>query len=174
MSPAQFALAVGAPSKWINNTRRILGVPPTLDAAQARWLAIVHELHTALECSLARAAHIANVAVAASPHQRELRISIGPANTAELVIDLWRANTMHLARLSLALTRPPVEQRGRPTSAPKRRQRARTRAIAYGVDISRLREGLGRSVHERLVRLDENAAFLAAGRASLARKRNVR
>ena len=77
----------------------------------------------------------------------------------------------HLARLSLALARPPVEQRGRPRTIAPRRQRALTRAIAYGVDIGRLREGMGRSAHERLVRLDENAAFLTAGRAALARKR---
>ena len=172
MTPAQFALAVGATPKWINNTRSILGLNSQLGPEAARTLGLTHQLHRALSCSLARAAEFAAQVLRAPLHQRELRIALDDQGRMELVIDLWRDSTLHLARLSLAITRPPVEQRGRPSTKRQPRQRAVTRAIAYGVDVTRLREGRGRSVRERLVRLDENVAFLTMGRASLARKRS--
>ena len=172
MTPAQFALAVGATPKWINNTRSILGLKLRLGPEAAHALSLIHQLHRALACSLARAAEFAAQVLRAPLHQRELRIALDDQGRMELVIDLWRDSTLHLARLSLAITRPPVEQRGRPSTRKQPRQRAVTRAIAYGVDVTRLREGRGRSVGERLVRLDENAAFLTVGRASLERKRS--
>ena len=171
MSPAQFAAAAGASPKWISNTRRILRLSASMDATEARWFALIYDVHHSLECSLSRAAEIADVVVATSLEQRDIHIPVGRESGIELVIDLWRQYSVHLARLSLALNRPPNEQRGRPRATPLRRQRAYTRAVAYGVDVTRLREGMRRSVHERLVRLDENAAFLAAGRASLRRGR---
>jgi hypothetical protein len=140
---------------------------------EARWFGIVHELHGTLGCSLAVAARVADAALAAPASQRELRVSLGDAESggrAELVIDLWRDQSVHLARLSRALVRPPPERRGRPRVARRSRGSARARAARYGIDVARLRAGLSRTATERLVRLDENAAFLAEGRSALARR----
>ena len=173
MTPAQLALAVGADQKWIRNARRLLGRPSGEDPADVRWLGLVHELHSTLGCTLAVAARIADAALAAPTGQRELRVSLGEPDTgrAELVIDLWRDRSIHLARLSRALRRPPAERRGRPRTTRPSRGGARARAAAYGIDVARLRAGLSRTPEERLARLDENAAFLAAGRAALAEGR---
>jgi hypothetical protein len=176
MTPAQLALASGAEQKWIQNTRRLLGRPGgrVHGPDEARWFGLVHELHGTLGCSLAVAARVADAALAAPAGQRELRVPLGDAEgegRAELVIDLWRDQSVHLARLSRALVRRPPERRGRPRAARPSRGSARTRAARYGIDVARLRAGLSRTAAERLARLDENVAFLAEGRAALAHRR---
>lgn len=170
MSPAQLAIAVGANTKWIQNARRILGRAAAHDPAEARWLGLVHSLHNNLDCSLAAAANVADLAIAASSDQRYLGVEVGDDGRTKLVIDLWRDQTIFMSRLAQALTRPPVERRGRPSTQRSLREITLARAIEYGVDVSRLRAGLARTVSERLSRLDDDAAFLAAGRASLARR----
>lgn len=165
MSPAQFALTVGAPSKWIQNARRLLRRRADDSPREGRWLGLVHELHSRVGCSLLEAARIADAVAASSGSERYVRVETG--DTTHIVVDAWRDMSLYLARLSRALTHPPAERRGRP-ALPRARRSASARAIAYGVDVSRLRNGLDRSVGERLKRLDDNAAFLAAGRRSLA------
>ena len=172
MTPAQLALAAGADSKWIQNARRLLDRAPANGPRDARWLGLVYELHSALGCALTVAALVADAAVAAPVDQRELRVPLGePGGRAELVVDLWRDRSVHLARLSRALMRPPLERRGRPRTERTSRASARARAAAYGVDVDRLRAGLSRPPAERLARLDENVAFLIAGRAALSASR---
>lgn len=168
MTPAQLVLAAGADRKWIQNARRLLGRRAGDGAREARWLGLVHELHSTLGCALAVAARVADAALAAPAHQRELRVPLGESGArAELVIDLWRDQSVHLARLSRALVQPPPERRGRPPASRASRQNVRARAAAYGVDVVRLRAGLSRTPAERLIQLDENVAFLAAARAAL-------
>jgi hypothetical protein len=168
MTPAQFAVAAGVDPKWIRNVRQLLGRPTGNGPTEARWLGLVHELHSTLGCTLAVAARVADAAVAASVGQREVRVSLGEPGDGrvEVVVDLWRDRSVHLARLSRALEHPPAERRGRPPAARRTRASVRERAATYGVDVDRLRAGLARSPAERLARLDENVAFLAAGRAS--------
>jgi hypothetical protein len=173
MTPAQLALAAGVDSKWIRNVRQLLGRPANSGPIEARWLGLVHELTSTLGCTLAVAAQVADAALAAPIEQRELRISLGQSGEGrvEVVVDLWRDRSVHLARLSRALEHPPAERRGRPPAARRTRGSVRERAAGYGVDVDRLRPGLARTPAERLARLDENVAFLAAGRASLASKK---
>ncbi len=171
MHPAQLALAAGVDLKWIQNARRLLGRTPRHDAREARWLALVHELHVTLGCSLAQAARVADRALATGPEQRDLRVALGTDERAELVVDLWRDSTLHLARLARALTMPPPERRGRPPSGGSPRGSVRTRARVYGIDVDRLRAARDRTPAERLARLDDNLAFLTEGRAALARRR---
>ncbi|MEP6733157.1 MAG: hypothetical protein ABJE10_21115, partial [bacterium] len=173
MTPAQFAIAVGADSKWIQNTRRLLARKRDNSAREARWLGVVHDIHANLGCPLAEAARIANLVIVSPPAQQVLRVKVGEVGRAELVIDLWRDWSIHLARLSLALTRPPSERRGRPVKSQPVKSATR-RAVEYGVDVSRLQSGLHRTVAERLATLDQNTTFLAAARASVAARRNAR
>ncbi|MCY7379878.1 MAG: hypothetical protein LH467_11165 [Gemmatimonadaceae bacterium] len=165
MSPIQFALACGAPGKWIHNARYLLGRAPTDGPREVRWLGLVHELHSSLGCALAVAARVADAVLAAPTAQRELVVPLGePSGATVLVIDLWRDHSVYLARLSRALVRPPLERRGRPRATAPTRRSARARAVAYGVDVERLRTGIARSPAERLSRLDADVAFLAAAR----------
>lgn len=176
MTLAQLALAAGVPPKWIRNVRHLLGRPALTGPAEARWLGLVHELHSTLGCTLVVAARVADAALAAPIEQRELRVSPGELGDGrvQVVVDLWRDRSVHLARLSRALEHPPAERRGRPPAARRTRGSARAKAAAYGVDVDRLRAGLARTPAERLERLDENVAFVAAGRTSLASSRAKR
>lgn len=173
MTSAQLALAAGVAPKWMRNVRQLLSRPAGSGPDEVRWLGLVHELHSTLGCTLTVAARAADAAIAAPVEQRELRMSLGESGDGrvQVVVDLWREWSVHLARLSRAIERPPAERRGRPAAARRNRGGARARAAAYGVDVDRLRAGLARTPAERLERLDENVAFLAAGRASLASSR---
>ena len=173
MQRSQFALAVGADPKWVDNARRQLGRATRNTPKEARWLGIVHELHAGLKCSLTEAAAYADKALAGSGTEQCVRLAVGESQRVEIVFDARRDLTIHLARLSLALERPPVERRGRPALKP-RRDRVRERAAAYGVDISRLEDGRHRTVEERLARLDENVAFIRAARASRVKSKGQR
>ena len=170
MSPAQLAHVAGADPKWIQNARRLLARPAVCDAREARWLGLVYALHTGLDCSLREAARVADLALATRIDHRWLRVPADPTGRVELVLDLWRDRSIFLARIAQVLATSPLVRRGRPPIRRPARKTAVLRAIEYGVDVSRLRAGLARTVSERLVRLDDNAAFLAAGRASLARR----
>ena len=156
--------------KWIQNTRRLLNRTAANDPRDARWLGITHTLHSTLGCSLREAARVADLALEAPLDQHWLRIQLDGSGRAELVIDLWRDHSIHLARLAWSLANPNAERRGRPrTKAPTRASPIK-RAIQYGIDVPRLKAGLHRSVAERLRTLDDNVAFVAAGRASLAKR----
>ena len=170
MSLTRLAYIAAITPKWIQNARRLLGRPASSHAAEARWFGLTHALHAGLSCTLREAARIADIALAAPLDQRWLCVRMDDAERAEIVVDLWRDHSIFLARLSHATMNPVQERRGRP-SAPRPRRTAMARALAYGVDVARLRGGLARSPAERLARLDDNAAFLAVGRAALARQR---
>lgn len=171
MSPIQFAAIVGAGQKWIQNVRRLLARPARNSATEARWFGLVHALHTGLACTLREGARVADLCVAADANRRWLHVGVDESARAELVIDLWRDHSIFLARLSWSTANPVRELRGRRSAHQATRRSAIVRATEYGVDVARLRAGLARTVSERLARLDDNAAFLAAGRASLVRQR---
>ncbi len=170
MTPSQFALATGAPGKWIQNTRRVLGRPAVNDAHEARWLGLVHEFRVTIGVPLKVAAQCADTVVAAPPGQSHITIDFGDELRAALVIDLLRDRSIHLARLSRALEMPPGERRGRPLTR-KRRAGPVERAIVYGIDMSLLESGLRLSVSERLQQLDDNTAFLREARRSSRKRR---
>lgn len=170
MTAAHLAFITGASQKWIQNARRLLGRSAANTPHEARWLGIVHMLHTGLGCSLNDAARIADVALHAPTTQTWLRIPVDEDGRAELVINLLREHSVYLARLAWTLANPAVERRGRPAAKRPPRIAPLKRAIQYGVDVTRLSAGLHRSVSERLQTLDDNAAFLAAGGASVNRK----
>ena len=173
MMRSHFAIAVGAPPKWIDNALRQLDRATANTPDEARWLGLVHTLHTDVECSLRMAAALADQVLDKRNTERFVHLSVGEEQRFEVVVDLWRDHTIHLARLSLALERPVTERRGRPR-AKSTRGLVRERAAAYGVDVARLEEGRHRTVEQRLTRLDENIAFLNAARLSSAKARTGR
>ena len=127
--------------------------------------------HANLACTLHTAAALADRAMA-SP-KRFIHLVVDEEGRFEVVLDQWRDLSIHLARLSVALERPVVERRGRRRPKPPR-GRVRERAAAYGVDVARLEAGIHRTVEQRLVRLDENLAFVNAARLSRSKARAPR
>jgi hypothetical protein len=110
---------------------------------------------------VARAAELADEALRHSRESRAVCLMAGDG-AATLVIDLARYHSTFAAALSAAISHGGARRRGRPPSTRRRRRDPVGAAESYGVDLSLLREAIGRSPAERLARLDANAAFLNA------------
>ena len=162
MTLIQFAAAVGADPKWVQNASRILGRTLRRTRQEARWLRLVRLLHQGLELSLARAAELATRALAAPASTEPIQLSTAPDATAHLAIDLARFDSGFAAALAGALAFHGPRARGQGRWTKPRRGNRLAAAEAYGVDLGLLKASLALSVQERLRRLDENAAFLVA------------
>jgi hypothetical protein len=160
MTLHQFAAAVGASPKWIQNTSRLLKRAFRHTPEEARWLRLVRLLQERFDLSLARAAELAAQALAAPASERPVRLSATPDDSAELLIDVARCDSSFAAALAAALTFHGPKQRGQGRWTRPRRGNMLRAAEAHGVDLSLLRASLALTADERLRRLDENAAFV--------------
>lgn len=164
MTAIQFALAVRADSKWVQNTARLLGKRFRYTIAEARWLALVRILNRDFSIPLDDAGRLATSALRFPPDTRELRLLESGDGSAAIVLDLARFHSSFAASLSAALMLGTPRRRGR------RAQRADGDAIAsarkLGVDIDLVRASLALTPDERLARLDSDARFIAALRTA--------
>jgi hypothetical protein len=161
LTRSQFATAVRADEKWVENTARTLGRRLEYTSAEARWMGMVRLLARDFGIPVARAAELAGVALRHAPETPAFPLAASDDGSATLVIDLARFYSTFAAALSAAINHGGPRRRGRPR--PTTRARARdviAAAQRYGVDVSLLREALERTPAERLARLDANSAFL--------------
>jgi transcriptional regulator with XRE-family HTH domain len=156
----QFATAVGAPKRWVQNAFQALGLPAVYTEPLARRLAFAKAVKEACGMPLRRAFPLAGEALARWPAQNtwELR---EPDGAVRVVIDLERFLSDYAVRLSLSRTYYAEKRRGRPR---KRKRRGIALAKWYGVDLSLLVESLKRTPEERLRQLDEAREFFATAR----------
>ncbi|MDH4046008.1 MAG: hypothetical protein OEW06_16295 [Gemmatimonadota bacterium] len=160
MTLGQFATAVGAPKRWVQNAFQALGLPAVYTEPLARRLAFAKAVKEACGMPLRRAFPLADAALARWPAHKtwELR---EPDGAVRVVIDLERFLSDYAVRLSLSRTFYAEKRRGRPR---KRTLRGIAWAEWYGVDISLLVESLKRTPEERLRQLDEVREFFATAR----------
>lgn len=160
MTLGQFATAVGAPKRWVQNAFQALGLPAVYTEPLARSLAFAKAVKEACGMPLRRAFPLANGALARWPTHKtwELRDDDG---AVRVVLDLERFLSDYAVRLSLSRTFYAEKRRGRPR---KRKLRGIALAEWYGVDISLLVESLRRTPEERLRQLDEAREFFATAR----------
>jgi hypothetical protein len=163
MNRSQFAMAVLADEKWVENTGRLMARRFRYTAQEARWLGLVRILNQEVGLSLSRASELADEALR---HPRVVgSVIVGrAAGSAAISIDLGRYYSTYAAALSAALELGGARRRGRPRRAAAKRNRMLDRAAEYGVDLDLLREGLRLAPGERLQQLDDNAAFIRAMR----------
>ena len=164
MTRAQFAMAVSADEKWVENTARLLKRRLRYTVAESVWLGLVRVLTRDVQVPLTRAAELADEALGLTGATAEVVVGERESSSAAIVIDMPRFRSSHGAALSAALTLGGARRRGRQRVQPKRKNGALEKASRYGVDLDLLREGLKLSVAERLQRADENAAFINAMR----------
>lgn len=153
MTLSQFAIAVGAPAKWVQNAHAVLGLKARYSASRARRFAMVRVLEDAVGLPL-RLAH--QLARKIPPGHGAWRVT-SPDAVVTLTVDLDRFTTTFTANLSRARVGYAERRRGRPTT---RRGRGVTAARERGVDATLLQESLRRTPGERLRRLDEDVAFV--------------
>jgi hypothetical protein len=159
MTPRQLATAAGADLKWLLNSAALLGRSLRQTPADARWWGIVRLLSETLGLPLQPAAAAATRSLAEAGTARHFSIGTDPSESASVVIDLLRFQSIFLANLSRALVRETPRRRGRP-STPRSRSDAVDAAARYGVDIGLVRSALQRTPAQRLEILEANAGFL--------------
>ena len=160
MTRSQFALAVGASEKWVENAGRLLGRKFRLSIEQSVWLGLVRTLNQDLEIPLMRAAMLADEAVGIGAEDRPLVVGRSDSTAVGISIDMPRYRSSHAVALSAALTLGGPRRRGRQGVQSKGKSHAIEKARRYGVDIDLLREGLKLSRAQRLEQLDANAQFV--------------
>lgn len=153
MKLGEYAVAVGASKRWVQNARAALGERGPYTENGARRLAFARAVKEACGMPLRAAYPLAGQALAAWPAQRSW--SYQPENAAASVsVDLERFLSDYAARLSLSRSYYAERRRGRP-----RKRRGVALAKWYGVDTTLLEESLKLTPAERLERMDEALAF---------------
>jgi hypothetical protein len=162
MTLHQFAAAVGADLKWVQNASRLLGRQFQRVPSEARWLRLVRLFHDGFGIALKHAAELASVALALAPGTSG-DVAAAPDRSARIAFDLARFDSSFAAALASALAFRGPKQRGRSRWGKARRGRAALKAAEeHGVDLSLLHESLALTPDQRLRRLDENATFVRA------------
>ncbi|MGK2961759.1 MAG: hypothetical protein ACSLFK_06370 [Gemmatimonadaceae bacterium] len=166
MIRAQFAMAVRADEKWVENAGRILGRRLRFTTAEARWLGLVRILDQEVGLTLVKSAELADEALSHPADARSVIVGLNEGASAGVSIDLPRYHSTFAAALSAALGLGGPRRRGKPRSEIRGKKRLLQSAADYGVDIALLRAGLAMSPRERLERLDENVSFIRQMRSS--------
>jgi hypothetical protein len=170
MTRAQFAIAVGAPEKWVHNAAAALGRRIRYTRDEARRLAVVHAIQSAIGGPVRRGDRLAARALLADPGQAVVigtdLDEPGHDEHVRLSIDLPHILSAYAARLARAAHHQP-RRRGRRVA--RRQPDARARARAYGLDLTLIDHHLALTTEQRLRALDENAPVLTALRHRAAR-----
>ena len=170
LTRTQFAAAVRADEKWVENTSRVLGRRLAYTLAEARWMGVIRLLTRDFGIPIVRAGALADEALRHAPETRALSLAVSDEGAATLVIDLARYHSTFAAALSAAFSHGGGRRRGRPPSGRVHRGGALVAAESHGVDVSLLRAAMAQSPAERLARLDANAGFLRALRPVVRRR----
>ncbi len=158
MTRAQFAIAVGAPEKWVHNAAAALRRRIPYTAENARRLTVARAIQQALGVALPRADRLAAKALAGG-------VALPGDGNVHITVDLPHLLSAYAGRLSLAARHEPL-RRGRPRAT---RGDARARARDYGIDLTLVDQHLAMTPEERLVMLNENAQFVSALRGAARR-----
>jgi len=154
MTLAQFAIAVGAGTKWVQNAAAALGRPIAYTEEEARRLGLARVIQGVAGMPLQRAWDLAGEALA-SPAQREMIVE-ATDGSVRLTVDVARYLSSFAARLAVAHREQP-RRRGRPARSTSDPIEA---AREYGIDISLLKSNLLRTPEERLRNAGANAELV--------------
>jgi hypothetical protein len=162
MTAGQFARAVQADERWVQNAIRLLGRPVRRTVRDAQWLGLVRLLHRDFGVPLVAAGAMATTALAAPPTERAVPVARSGDDSVMLIVDVARYRSSFAAALSAALVLGGPRRRGRrPARTPHDPIRA---ARDYGVDVDLLASSLALTPAQRLARLDADREFLSAVR----------
>ena len=159
MTSHQVTIAARADRKWLLNSSALLGRRVRHTSADSRWWGLVRLLAECLALPLETAAEAATSCLRAKNGAIKTTVRSDPSQSASLVIDLPRYESIFLGNLSRALVLETPRRRGRQS-----RTRAGAAAIRaaqnYGVDLGLVRAALARTPAERLAMLDSNVEFI--------------
>jgi hypothetical protein len=163
MTSHQVSIAARADLKWLLNSSALLGRPVRRTPSDSRWWGLVRLLAESLAQPLETAAEAATSCLRAKNGAAKVTVKSDPSQSASLVIDLPRYESIFLGNLSRALVLETPRRRGRQS-----RTRAGAAAVHaaqnYGVDLGLVRAALARTPAERLAMLDSNVEFIRSMR----------
>jgi hypothetical protein len=161
MKLGEYAVAVGAPKRWVQNARAALGERGQYTEAGARRLAFAKAVKEACGMPLRAAYPLAAEALARWPEERTWTYQ-PRAGAASVSVDLERFLSDYAARLSLSRSFYAERHRGRP-----RKRRGVALAKWYGVDVTLNEESLRLTPAQRLARLEGALDFILKARRAL-------
>jgi hypothetical protein len=153
MTLAQFALAVNADPKWVQNASAGLGLYLTYSEDEARRLGLARLIHETAGTPLRTAWEAAGPALEEGADEVS---AASPDGSVRMMIDVKRYLCTFTAWLSRAYAHEP-RRRGRP--ALRERGPALT-AEAFGLDLSLIAANLQRPLAERLREADDAAEMM--------------
>ena len=159
MTARQFAVASGADIKWIMNSAALVRRRLRYSDGEARWWGFVRLLTEAIELPLKTAAAAATALLTVAHSRVPVTIGGDPSQSASIVVDLARYDSVFLGNLSRARVHETPKRKGRPPRLATGRQ-ALSSARQYGVDLGLVQSALARTPAERLAMLEANALFL--------------
>lgn len=166
LSKRQFASAVGATEKWVDNAGRILGRRLSRTPSDARWLGLVREITQTFETTLVRAGELATRAIQLDPHSPPTPIAASRDGALRLVVDLERYHS----RFGVALAAALLDERHHRGPPAPRAQRVATSpstvllgAAARGASVIRLRAFASLSPAARVAALGEPVREMLCG-----------
>ena len=159
MTAHQFAIAARADAKWILNSSALLGRRVRHTPADSRWWGLVRLLTESLALPLQVAAEAATRSIGTRSEGVRIIVMADPSQSASLLIDLPRYESIFLGNLSRALVQETPRRRGRPSHV-RRGASAIDSARRYGVDLGLVQAALKRTPAERLGMLEANARFI--------------
>jgi hypothetical protein len=159
MTLHQCGIAARAERKWLLNSAALLGRPVRHTRADSKWWGLVRLLTESLALPLQAAAEAATGSLGTRDQSARITARSDPSQSASLLIDLPRYESVFLGNLSRALMLETPKRKGRPAHV-RRGAGAIESARAYGVDLGLVRAALARTPAERLEILDANAGFI--------------
>jgi hypothetical protein len=154
MSLAQFALAVNADPKWVQNASAGLGLYLRYSEDEARRLGLARLIHETAGTPLRDAWEMAGTVLESGPQPTAVAAE-SDDGSVRVVIDVHRYLCTFTAWLSRAYTYAP-RRRGRPVL----RERSATTAEEFGLDVSLIAANMKRPLEDRLREADEVAELM--------------
>lgn len=159
MTLAQFALAVNADPKWVQNSWASFQRYPLYTVDEARMVGLARLIHSTTGTPLKTAYDLAASALFTNPPAPTV-VAETADGSVRVVVDVERYLCTFTAWLSRAYTHEPA-RRGRPMV---REPWERWPAAEYGLDLSLIDANLKRPLDQRIREADEIAAIMTRHR----------
>jgi hypothetical protein len=155
MTLGQFAVVVGAPPKWVQNTFRVLNLPNEYTVACARVIRLVRIIWETCGTELVDAHRLAQEVLDQSVRGLEWYIESADGSLA-VVFDRNRFLNSFACALAKARVLYTEKRRGRPL---RRSIRGIDAAREFGIDVDALESMLRLAPAERIRRMDRDLAY---------------
>jgi len=157
MMLAEFSRLLGARPKWVLNTLAALNADGRYTIDMARQLTIARSVHAAAAVPMVESMEFARRALRARCEaSSRVTVQLADDDDAALTVDVYRLLSSFYVRLAELRESYAPRARGRPRT---RHTSALAAAEGWGLDLSLIRDNLGKTAAERIRQLDAMGQF---------------